>query len=89
MSSTHEKKLRQLVRFLIEEIEVLGEPDFVEEREDDEGNESHHDEIAAGIPGATLPLGMGTKKQRERRRKDATSANASGFGGAKPYKNKK
>ena len=88
MNIEHEKKLRQFIRFLVEEAEVLGEPDFVEEREED--NEAHHDEISAGgVPGVTLPLGMGTKKQRQKRRKDAEKANASGFGGAQPYKKQK
>ena len=90
MNTEQEKKLRQFIRFLVEEAEVLGEPDFIEEREDDKDNEAHHDEVSAGgIPGPMLPLGMGTKSQRRKRRKDATQANASGFGGAKPYKKRK
>jgi len=90
MSTEQEKKLRQFIRFLVEEIEVLGEPDFIEEREAEEDNEAHHDEASlGGIPGPMLPLGMGTKGQRRKKRKNAEQANASGFGGAKPYKKRK
>ena len=87
MNVDHEMKLRALIRFLVEETEVLGEPDFVEEREDDADDEGYHDEASTGgVPGVTLPLGMGTKEERKKRRKDAWKANASGFGNAKLYK---
>ena len=91
MSFEHEKKLRAFIRFIVEEAEVIGEPDFVDGRgdEDDNDDESHHDEASmGGVPGPMLPLGMGSRDDRRKRRKDAIAANASGFGGAKPYKNK-
>jgi len=81
MSVIEEKKLREFIRFLVEEAEVLGEPDFIDGRDDED--ESHHDEASAGgVPGPMLPLGMGTKKARKRRRKNARKANAEAFGGA-------
>jgi len=92
MSIEHEKRLRAFIRFLVEEADVIGEPDFVDGRgdEDGDGDESHHDEAStAGVAGVTLPLGMGTRDARRKRRKDAEEANASGFGGATRYKVKK
>lgn len=88
MSIIEEKRLREFIRFLMEETEVLGEPDFIDGRDEEE--EGHHDEASVGgVPGPMLPLGMGTKKQRRNRRKDAEEANASGFGGATSYKERK
>ena len=83
MSSKHEKRLRAFIRFIVEEAEVIGEPDFVDGRGDEDGDdESHHDEASmGGVPGPMLPLGMGTKKQRRKRSRNAEKANASGFGG--------
>ena len=60
-----------------------------DERED--GDEDHHDEqnVSGNIAGYTLPLGMSSKDVRKKRRKGAEKANASAFGGAKPYKKSK
>ena len=85
MSIEQEKKLREFIRFLVEEAEVLGEPDFVDGRNDEE--ESHHDEASmGGVPGPMLPLGMGTQRKRRKRRRNAEEANASAFGGARSDK---
>ena len=89
MSIDHEKKLREFIRFLVEEAEVLGEPDFIPGRDEDD-DEGHHDEASTGgVPGPMLPLGMGSPSARRKRRKDPTTANASGFGGAKAHKKRK
>ena len=80
--------LREYIRLLIEtEKEVLGEPDMSAEDEREEDDESHHDEqsVSSNIAGYTLPLGMGSKDDRKKRRKGAVKANASAFGGAKIY----
>ena len=81
------RRLREYIRLLLEE-EVLGEPDMSAEDEREDDDEGHHDEqsISSDVAGYTLPLGMGSKDDRKKRRKDATKANASAFGGAKIYK---
>ena len=92
MSTSHEKRLRAFIRFLVEEADVIGEPDFVDGRGDEDGDddEGHHDEASmGGVPGPMLPLGMGTRGERRKRSKDAEKANASGFGGARRYKKRK
>ena len=64
--------LREYIRLLIEaEKEVLGEPDMSAEDEREEDDESHHDEqsVSSDVAGYTLPLGMGSKDDRKKRRK--------------------
>lgn len=89
MKDLSERQLRKFIQLLIIEAEILGEPDIVDGR-DEEDEDHHYDEVSGGgVPGVALPLGLGTEKQREKKRKDAEEANASGFGAAKPYKKTK
>lgn len=76
--------IREYIRFLLE-AEMLGEPDMSAEDEREKDDEDHHDEqnVASNIAGYTLPLGMGSKKSRDKRIKGAIAANSSAFGGAK------
>lgn len=68
---------------ITETEELLGEPDSSGE-DDREENEQN---VASNIAGYEVPLGMGSSAEREERRRRAEKANASAFGGAKPYKN--
>ena len=78
--------LREYIRLLLEE-EVLGEPDMsAEDERDDEDDHPDEQNVSSNIAGYTLPLGMGSKDDRKKRRKRAEKANASAFGGAKIYK---
>ena len=91
MAIEQKERLRALIRFLLEDAEILGEPDFTDGRDEDgDDDEGHHDEASAGgVPGPTMPLGVGPSypatDRRRKKRKPAWKANASGFGGAVPY----
>ncbi len=78
--------LRAYIRLLLEE-EILGEPDMSSEDEREEGDytdrKPDEQNVTGNIAGYTLPLGMGSKDVRDKKRKGAVKANASAFGGAK------
>ena len=89
MANEQKERLRTLIRFLLEDAEILGEPDFIDGRDDDD-DEGHHDEASAGgVPGPAMPLGVGPSYpaagRRRKKKKPVWKANASGFGGAVPY----
>ena len=79
--------LREYIRLIIEE-EILGEPDESAEDKRKEDDENHHDEqnVSTNIATYTLPLGTGSKEDREEHRNGAVKANSGAFGGAKIYK---
>ena len=51
------RSLRELIKLILEQEEVLGEPD--ESAEDEREKDSDEQSVAGAVPGATTPLGTG------------------------------
>ncbi len=93
-----ERLLRMYVRTLLrEKPEILGEPDFPDEEEEEALRKDKEQEEASGasaVAGVITPLGTGPNYPDDSpRRRSPAAAAGSAFGGAKPYrppkKNKK
>jgi len=81
-------QLRYYIRLLIEQKEILAEPDLSAEDERSE-EEPEEQAVVSSIAGVTTPLGTGPTYPSPQRKKKKSPAEANGaaFGGAKPIKN--
>ena len=82
-------ELRRYIRLLIEQKEILAEPDLSAEDERAE-EEPEEQSVVSSIAGVTTPLGTGPTypaPPKKKKKKSPAEANGSGFGGAKPLKN--
>ena len=82
--------LRQYIRFILEEKEILGEPDLSSQDERDDDKEKEEQSVVSSIAGVTTPLGTGPtypNPPKKKRKKSPAEVNGAAFGGAKPAKN--
>jgi len=83
--------LRKFIRILLEEKDVIGEPDLSAEDEREEDNDNSEQSVTANIAGVTTPLGTGptypSTRAKKRKRRSPAQAAGSAFGNAKPVKN--
>ena len=74
-----ESHLRKIIRLILEKKELLSEPDITEKDSENEAS------IAAGVAGATVPLGAESTypNKKKKKRKPAHKVAGRAFGNAK------
>ena len=74
-----ETKLRELIRSILEKKDLIVEPDFTKEKEENEAS------VAGAVAGVTVPLGADSTypNKRKKKKKPAHVAAGKSFGNAK------